>query len=217
MPRLPVYHGLHLRPCSSGTVRLLRLPGFAVTDLTTLPLSVDELARVKAAASALAVDQNSPVYRHEQAEAYVRLLLVSGMHPSVLSNPRKSRIATEISSQIVRVIWERPKKKGKAALCSLSLPLPEYQWVMPFIEDLVSRPVCYDTIKRLLHAVGARAGVVLSARRLRHTCAVHLLRAGVPSSVVQDQLNVSPQVLRAYGRYLSEDRERIVQEALASL
>ena len=217
MPRLPVHHRLLRRPQPSGTMRLLRLPGAAVTDLTTLPLSVDELARVKVAASALAVDQNSPVYRHEQAEAYVRLLLVSGMHPSVLSDPRKSRITTERASQSVRVVWERPKKKGKAALCSLSLPLPEYAWVAGFVADIVSDPICYDSIKRLLHAVGARAGVVLSARRLRHTCAVHLLRAGVPSSVVQDQLNVSPQVLRAYGRYLSEDRERIVQEALASL
>ena len=189
-----------------------------MTDLTTLPLSVDELARVKVAASALASDQDSPVYRHEQAEAYVRLLLVSGMHPSVLSDPRKSRITVEHpSSGTLRITWERPKKKGKAALCSLSLPLPEYEWVSGFVSALVSDPIGYDSIKRLLHAVGARDGVVLSARRLRHTCAVHLLRAGVPSSVVQDQLNVSPQVMRAYGRYLSEDRERIVQEALASL
>ena len=143
----------------------------------------------------------------EDAKRLILLLRYTGMHISVLCDP-KYELKEEESDGDINIIWKRTKKKNlKEAYTSI----PKSKHIDFDINEFVrttrkrrrknKRQYFCGLIKRL----GERAGVNgASPMTFRHTLGVDMLDQGYPQALVQQTLNCSDKVLKTYLKYTTK-------------
>src|SRR3990172_4494040 len=147
----------------------------------------------------------------------VLVFLDTGMPPSVLAQERIRLRSERDAEGRVLIVWDRPKKGGRAAYTRV----PASKRLSPWIEEflLTPRPRWGDYWRQMLHAlartIGAASGGLtetnLCPLALRHTFGVRMLeRTGNPE-IVRQLMNCSRETLDYYLRLLGE----MVDEALA--
>ncbi len=134
------------------------------------------------------------------------VFLYTGMHTSVLSNTRKSRVSV-IDKRSIR--WLRPKKKGSPAVTEIPLHPELKLWIEDFIHDpdLRTNNLAYW---RCVRTCGIVAGLEnVSPMSLRHTFAVILDEWGFTAAEICLMLNCSPRTVL---RYTSRTRKSVEEK-----
>jgi len=144
--------------------------------------------------------------RSEECKKIILLYRWAGMHESVLAEPIKYNLRVEND----RIIWDRPKKKGKEAYTSIKISKNVDFDVSAFIDELkkrkrrISRQYFYDVVKNC----GLEAGLKgISPMSLRHTLGVWMLNNGYNESDVEQTLNCSRKVLKTYVKHSPKTRD----------
>jgi integrase len=155
-------------------------------------------------------------FKELDAAKLIEFLYLTGAHPAVIANPETYRLRSELRGAYLHVLWERPKKKGMAA--TMDLPVvraesPVVKWLPEFIESAKVRPYTTAYLNRLLREVGKKAGVPLSARRMRHTCGVRVARKSRDIATVCAWLNCSKSTAADYLRVASSSDPRMLEVA----
>ncbi len=126
---------------------------------TVDPLTHEEEAALVAAA-AVFEGRRGPrpgEFSEFRASDVVAFAIGTGVHPEVFWHPEEHRLRLEMSDGAAYVRWNRPKKKGVRAGCSVRLAPGDVRWVRAFIARVVLRTVPIED------AAWARAFRVLRA------------------------------------------------------
>lgn len=134
------------------------------------------------------------------------VFLYTGMHPSVLSNTRKSRVSVIDGN---RIRWLRPKKEGSPAVTEIPLHPDLKPWIEEFIHDpdLRTNNLSYW---RCVRTCGIVAGLEnISPMSLRHTFACILDDWNFTAAEICLMLNCSPRTVL---RYTSRTRKSVEEK-----
>lgn len=127
---------------------------------STAPLTREELRRLLGSLDTFQPKEG--YYENLDPVRVVRFMLMTGVHPEVVADREKSGLMMDGPRHLT---WRRPKTKRM-----MRVPVdPEIQpWVKEFVDALPQRTRM--TINRLVHDVGAHAGMPkLAPRTLRHS------------------------------------------------
>ena len=184
------------------------------------PLTRAEESVLLQAARDLGGFRDGPLGVPVNAERTVLLFIDTGIHPSVLSQDRfRLRVERDIGGRPY-VVWDRPKKRGRAAYTRV----PASKRISPWVEAFIAapRPRYRQFWNLLLRAVADRVPAEASkgglARynvcpvALRHTAGVRLLDLTGDSELVRQVLNCSRDTLDYYlklrGEMIDEKLDR---------
>jgi integrase len=182
---------------------------------TTHSLTDEELARLPRGVHA--VKEDKTLLHPERVEGYVKLILRTGMHPTVLAHPGEYNLRVEARNPSrLTLSWDRPKKKGLDARCVAYLEADKWRWVPSFLMGLKEEPDCEKSITRYIEMAGRKAGIpgTVSPRALRHTAIRLALDRGMSIADARDYFNVSTKILLGYARMKDTERHLRVQQVL---
>ena len=173
--------------------------------ITALHLSEEEWTKTRAVAEGFKDDRGW--FGDWNALHIVLFLERTGAHPEVLARAKQHHLEVVAEKGYLWVRWSRPKKKGMAATCNLPAwkDIPENRWVFSFVQYAIENPRSLFFHYQLLRAVGDKAGIHLTARRLRHLCGVHVARDTRDINVVTQWLNCTLRTALAYIRIGGND------------
>lgn len=162
-----------------------------------LPISKKENADIERELEKLKGTKDENVFK-----AYL-LFRYTGCHVSVITN-KKYELKEEKQEGYLRVIWNRPKKKGQKAETKIVKHRKIYFNVTQFGKEIQSakRKNTRLYFYRKIQEYSSNAGVSgVSPNTFRHTLAVYLLDAGWTEQEVAQLLNCSVKTLREwYGK-----------------
>jgi len=176
------------------------------------PLTEAEEGTLLEAARAVGDFQDGAQGVPVNAERTVLLFVDTGIHPSVLALERLRLRVERDETGRPYVVWDRPKKHGRAAYTRV----PASKRIAPWVEEFIGlpRPHYRQYWNLLLRAVAARippekavGGLIpsnLCPVALRHTCGVRLLTLTGNSEIVRQVLNCSRETLDYYLRLRGE-------------
>lgn len=170
------------------------------------PLTLKQLTRM---------ENTARTYDDASILKIFQLLRYTGMHPSVLVDPKYDLHETTNDNGKAIIVWKRPKKKGKDAHTSIK----KASAINFDINDFVKR---YQRRKRkrsrqYIHSVimkiGEDTGIPgTSPMTLRHSACVDLLNRGIPEVVVMQIMNVSKKTMGHYAKYTDAGKADILEK-----
>lgn len=182
---------------------------------------MEEQAVLIEAARAYGLFRDGATGAEVSMERVVLFFLDTGVHPSVLSAPRRElRIVDDRGRTYLQ--WNRPKKKGGKALTRILVSRRLRPWVAEFVAQ--PRPKYRQFYNLMLSALADRvsangghfhglARANLSPIALRHTFAVNRLNEGMSEEMVQQVMNCSRAALAFYSKFRTEMIDRKLEEA----
>lgn len=153
----------------------------------------------------LSVVERIPICNNKDARKLVLLLKYTGMHISVIINPRLKLEERKIDKKIF-LTWYRPKKKRDSKDSKIIMQKSKHINfnVEKFAKDIQgrkrkkTRQYLYNVIKE----IGVRAKIKdLSPNSFRHTFGIFLLDNGASESFVQQQMGCSHKTVKTYVKY----------------
>jgi len=138
----------------------------------------------------------------------VAFAIGTGVHPEVFWHPEEHRLRIEEDEGVAYVRWNRPKKKGVKAGCSVALSPEDVPWVRPFIARVIelkrTRKFWYWFIRTIWETTGLPG--MCSMRTLRHTSLTRVAERTADPFAVASHGNVSIEVGYDYVRGASGRR-----------
>lgn len=135
----------------------------------------------------------------------------TGMHPEVWWEPERHRLRIEEASGGLWARWNRPKKRGIRAGCSVRLGDagdPDIAWVRPFVARIIelrrTRKYWYWFVRSVWETTGLPG--TCSPRTLRHTSGAIVAETTRDPYAVASHLNVSLSVGWDYVRGVGDRR-----------
>jgi len=171
---------------------------------TVDPLTHEEEAALVAAA---AVFEKRKGPRPDQftefsASEVIAFAIGTGAHPEVFWHPDVHRLRIEETGGEVYVRWNRPKKKGIRAGCSVRVAPDDVTWVRPFVDKVISlkrtRKYWYEFVRTIWETTGLPGSC--SMRTLRHTSLARVAERTADPFAVAAHGNVSIAVGYDYVR-----------------
>jgi len=143
-----------------------------------------------------------------KASEVVAFAIGTGVHPEVFWHPEVHRLRIEEDEGVAYVRWNRPKKKGVKAGCSVALSPEDVPWVRPFIARVIelkrTRKFWYWFIRTIWETTGLPG--MCSMRTLRHTSLTRVAERTADPFAVASHGNVSIEVGYDYVRGASGRR-----------
>jgi hypothetical protein len=134
-------------------------------------------------------------YSEFRASEVVAFIIGTGVHPEVLWMPAKHRLRVEESHGDLYVRWNRPKKTGVRAGCSVRLGTagdPKIAWIPRFVARVIklnrSRKYWYWFVRTIWETTGLPGKC--SPRTLRHTSLANVAEATADPYAVATHGNV---------------------------
>jgi hypothetical protein len=171
---------------------------------TVDPLTHEEEAALVAAASRF--EQRKGPRPNEftefKASEVVAFAIGTGAHPEVFWHPDEHRLRVEGPDEDAYVRWNRPKKKGVRAGCSVRVSPEDVTWVRAFVAHVIelrrSRKYWYWFVRSVWETTGLPG--MCSMRTLRHTSLARVAERTADPFAVASHGNVSIAVGYDYVR-----------------
>jgi hypothetical protein len=177
---------------------------------TVDPLSHEEEAALVAAAARFEARKGPKPgqFTEFKASEFIAFSIGTGIHPEVYWHPEEHRLRLEREGDRAFVRWNRPKKTGIKAACSVALNPDDEVWVGPFIARVVELGRRREFWCRFVRTIWETTGLpgVCSMRTLRHTSLARVAERTSDPFAVADHGNVSIAVGYDYVRGASHRR-----------
>jgi integrase len=165
------------------------------------PLDTQELTKLEGVAG-----------KTEDGEIVI-LLRYTGMHVSVICDSSRNLREENVQGTPV-IMWDRPKKKGKAAFTSIKKSKNIGFDINDFVESFQKRrrKCSRQYIHALVQRIGEDAGLPnISPMTLRHSACIDLLNRGVPEVTVRQIMNVSVKTMEHYAKQTDKGKVSILE------
>ena len=137
-----------------------------------------------------------------KASEFLAFAIGTGAHPEVFWHPDEHRLRLEESGGASYVRWNRPKKRGVRAGCSVRLARRDVVWAGAFIARLIelrrTRKYWYWFVRTIWETTGLPGAC--SMRTLRHTSLARVAESTADPFAVAAHGNVSISVGYDYVR-----------------
>ena len=149
-------------------------------------LTGEQIRRILKAARTMGVESGVNIYR------LIMVLLYTGMHPSVLTDLKKSRLK-RVGDHLQ---WLRPKKTEW-----VNMVVPIHHKLKPWIDEFIYSDIpqyrCW--VWNVVHRIGLMAGIPsLSPMSFRHTFGVMLDGMGFSPAMIRQLMGCSERVALRY-------------------
>jgi len=174
------------------------------------PLTHEEEAAIVAAAARFGTRKGPrpEEFTEFNASEVIAFAIGTGAHPEVFWHPEEHRLRVEESEGGYFVRWNRPKKNGIKAGCSVHIEPSDLQWVRAFIARVVelrrTRKYWYWFVRTVWETTGLPG--MCSMRTLRHTSLARVAERTADPFAVASHGNVSIAVGYDYVRGASGRR-----------
>ena len=204
---------------SENPAKKLKMP--RTEELTTLPFTQEELAKLLAAADRISSDDTAETpYIRKRARALVLTLIYSGLRISDVTRLRRSALDPKsryITLKVLKTgVPQKIQIKQEAVDALTSLPAVSTEYF--FWTGRGDPMTCTKNLRRTVQRLGILAGVHAHPHRFRDTFAVQLLTNGADIRTVQKLLgHHSVRTTEAHYAHFVAAHQALLDAATATL